>query len=318
MKIYSIKIENFRGIDKFDKKFVNPMTDEPLDIVVLTGPNGCGKTSILEGIVTTLTQKKTKDDKVFSKRNERHGKPFSIMIKLLDERNEYNIHYSTPKPNEPLRINTEYTDRVEYFSSWREPILKGALSVTLGKKGNRPQDVEANRLWNLKQFLIDSFVADNLPNDVKYKNTSHKSAISQIKKALAHFYLGSDIEIKINRVSADISDGFDVYLKYPNSGNNYISLDELSSGEIELFSFLSTIIRKDLTGGILLIDEPELHLHVSWHRVILNALRELLPKTQIICATHSLDIIESVKSYERLVIKSDEDYKNGTVSAANE
>lgn len=318
MKIYSINIENFRGIDKFDKKFVNPMTDEPLDIVVLTGPNGCGKTSVLEGIVVALTKKKTKDDKIFSKRNERNGKDYSIEIKLLEGRNQYKIHFSTPKPNELLRTTPDYTERVEYFSSWREPILKGTLSVTLGKKGNRPQDVEANRLWNLKQFLIDSFVADNLPNDVRYKNSSHKSAISQIKKALAHFYLGSDIEIKINRVSADISDGFDVYLKYPNSGNSYISLDELSSGEIELFSFLSTIIRKDLTDGILLIDEPELHLHVSWHRVILNALRELLPKTQIICATHSLEIISSVKSYERFVIKSDEDYKNGTVSATNE
>jgi len=162
----------------------------------------------------------------------------------------------------------------------------------------------------LKQFLIDSYVADNLPQKVKYKNISHKKAVSRIVKALSHFYPSSGIELKISSVSDNIEEGFDVFLKYPNSGDSFVSLDDLSSGEIELFSFLSTIIRKDLTNGILIIDEPELHLHVSWHRIFMNALRELLPTTQIICATHSMEIIESVKSYERFIIKSDDDYKD--------
>ena len=309
MKIDRIQISNFRGIDRFDQRLINPITEEPLSVVVFTGPNGCGKTSILEAIVVTLTDKKTKDDKVFSKRNERNDQDFSISIHLLDGGNEYLFTKSTPKPNEMLKIKPKVFDQVEYFSSWREPLLKGPLSVTIGKKGNRPQDVESNRLWNLKQFLIDSYVADSLPKDVKYRNVSHKKAVDRIVKAFSHFYPSSDIDLKIRGVSDNIEDGFDVYLKYPNSGDNYVSLDDLSSGEIELFSFLSTITRKDLTNGILLIDEPELHLHVSWHRILINALRELLPTTQIICATHSIEIIESVKSYERFIIKSDDDYK---------
>lgn len=312
MKIDRIQISNFRGIERFDRKLVNPITEEPLNIVVLTGPNGCGKTSILEAIVVTLTEKKTKDDKVFNKRNERNGKDFSISIDLVDGSNKFKINKTTPKPNELLRVLPRGLGQVEYFSSWREPLLKGPLSVTIGKKGNRPQDVESNRLWNLKQFLIDSYVADNLQKDVKYKNISHRKAIERIVKTFSHFYPDSGIDIKIKAVSDNLEEGFDVYIKYPNSGDYYVSLDDLSSGEIELFSFLSTIIRKDLTNGILLIDEPELHLHVSWHRILINALRELLPTTQIICATHSLEIIESVKSYERFIIRSDEDYKDDT------
>lgn len=312
MKIDRIQISNFRGIERFDRKLVNPITEEPLNIVVLTGPNGCGKTSILEAIVVTLTEKKTKDDKVFSKRNERNGKDFSISIDLVDGSNKFKINKTTSKPNELSRFLPQGFGQVEYFSSWREPLLKGPLSVTIGKKGNRPQDVESNRLWNLKQFLIDSYVADNLQKDVKYKNISHKNAVERIVKTFSHFYPDSGIDIKIKAVSDNLEEGFDVYIKYPNSGDYYVSLDDLSSGEIELFSFLSTIIRKDLTNGILLIDEPELHLHVSWHRIIINALRELLPTTQIICATYSLEIIESVKSYERFIIRSDEDYKDGT------
>ncbi|MFA6691735.1 MAG: AAA family ATPase [Saccharofermentanales bacterium] len=183
------------------------------------------------------------------------------------------------------------------------------LSATLGKKGNRPQDVEVNGLWNLKQFLINAYMSDMITQNEENPRKQHLEAIAKIKKVLKNFYLGAEIEIKIDKVSSNIDDGFDVFLKYPNSGGQFIALDNLSSGEIELFSFLSSIVRKDLTNGILIIDEPELHLHISWHRVILNALRELLPDTQIICATHSLEIIESVKSYELFVLKSDEDYR---------
>lgn len=312
MKISRLEISNFRGIDSFEQDFINPLTNDPLDVVVFAGPNGSGKTSILESIVITLTRPKAKDDKIFSKQNERHGNDFGITLTIQNGRDKHVLSRSSSDSANPATTShflKMATTRVEYFSSWREPLLKGPLSATLGKKGNRPQDVEVNRLWNLKQFLINAFMSDKISQDEEIPGTQHLKAISKIMKALKNFYQGADFEIKIDKVSSNIEDGFDVFLKYPNSAGHFVALDNLSSGEIELFSFLSTIIRKDLADGILIVDEPELHLHVSWHRVILNALRDLLPNTQIICATHSIEIIESVKSYELFVLKSDEDYR---------
>lgn len=142
---------------------------------------------------------------------------------------------------------------------------------------------------------------------------SHQESIDRILEALSLFFPESKPELKIKPAGSNPEDGFDVFLNYPNSGGKDIPLDDLSSGEIELFSFLSAVLRKNLENGILIIDEPELHLHISWHRVILAALRKLLPHTQIICATHSLEIVESVMSYELFILKTDEDYgmRNG-------
>lgn len=43
MKISKINIQNFRGIADFEKELTNPLTGNPLDIVVFAGPNGSGK-----------------------------------------------------------------------------------------------------------------------------------------------------------------------------------------------------------------------------------------------------------------------------------
>lgn len=51
--------------------------------------------------------------------------------------------------------------------------------------------------------------------------------------------------------------------------------------------------------GIVLIDEPELHLDPLWHRSLLRSISALKPKCQIIAATHSPEVFDSVRSFER-------------------
>lgn len=48
------------------------------------------------------------------------------------------------------------------------------------------------------------------------------------------------------------------------------------------------------TPGIVLIDEIDLSLHPTWQKRILRTLREIFPKVQFICATHSPFIIQSL------------------------
>ena len=57
----------------------------------------------------------------------------------------------------------------------------------------------------------------------------------------------------------------------------------------------------------MLIDEPEQHLHVQWHRQILPALRELSPTTQFLVATHSEEVLDSALSYERFILVGEDD-----------
>ena len=58
---------------------------------------------------------------------------------------------------------------------------------------------------------------------------------------------------------------------------------------------------------VLLIDEPESHLHPAWQRKVLPALQHLLPKAQIFVATHSPFVISSVNHGFYYVLRADDD-----------
>jgi predicted ATP-binding protein involved in virulence len=47
-------------------------------------------------------------------------------------------------------------------------------------------------------------------------------------------------------------------------------------------------------GGIVMIDEVDLHLHPTWQQQVLGALRATFPKLQFIVTTHSPQVLSSV------------------------
>ena len=71
-------------------------------------------------------------------------------------------------------------------------------------------------------------------------------------------------------------------------------LSTLSSGEIHiLIIFASIIFRPNISKEqtIILIDEPELSLHVRWQEKFMDSLLEASDEFQYIIATHSPEII---------------------------
>lgn len=71
-----------------------------------------------------------------------------------------------------------------------------------------------------------------------------------------------------------------------------IALGSLSSGQKQLLMiFLSALMAKDKS---ILIDEPEISMHVDWQSELIDAMHQLSPSAQIIMATHSPEISASV------------------------
>jgi predicted ATPase len=71
-----------------------------------------------------------------------------------------------------------------------------------------------------------------------------------------------------------------------------IGLPSLSSGEKQLFFIALEAIR--CGAGALVIDEPELSMHVDWQKKLIASLRELSPRMQVIAATHSPEIMADI------------------------
>ncbi|MGA5181320.1 AAA family ATPase [Streptomyces pseudogriseolus] len=68
-----------------------------------------------------------------------------------------------------------------------------------------------------------------------------------------------------------------------------ISIESLSGGEKQLLRLLLECLAAE--DSPMLIDEPELSLHVDWQHRLIEAMRIVNPKAQLLMATHSPDIM---------------------------
>ncbi|WP_051113371.1 AAA family ATPase [Lunatimonas lonarensis] len=83
-------------------------------------------------------------------------------------------------------------------------------------------------------------------------------------------------------------------------------LIHLSSGEKQLLIILGQSLLQENNSHVYIADEPELSLHVEWQEKLVSSLKNVNPNSQIIYATHSLDIVG--KFYDS-VIKVEEAIK---------
>jgi predicted ATP-binding protein involved in virulence len=73
-----------------------------------------------------------------------------------------------------------------------------------------------------------------------------------------------------------------------------LSPSDLSSGEQHELIMLYELLFKAEAGSLILIDEPEISLHVGWQSQFLQELLEItkLADIDVLMATHSPDIIQ--------------------------
>ncbi len=71
-----------------------------------------------------------------------------------------------------------------------------------------------------------------------------------------------------------------------------IGLRSLSSGEKHILYILIAVLRADFSS--IIVDEPEISMHVDWQKELISAMIKLNPKAQIIAATHSPEILADI------------------------
>jgi energy-coupling factor transporter ATP-binding protein EcfA2 len=65
----------------------------------------------------------------------------------------------------------------------------------------------------------------------------------------------------------------------------------LSSGEKQMLVILLTVLIQDYKHCVLLMDEPEVSLHIEWQQQLISLVRQLNPNVQIVLTTHSPAVI---------------------------
>lgn len=94
---------------------------------------------------------------------------------------------------------------------------------------------------------------------------------------------------------------YDIRLK--KQGTSFL-VSSASSGEREILTYLFAIYALNVKDAIIIVDEPELHLHPKWQKTLLDLFIRLADSTgnQFILATHSPTFIspESIKFVSRV------------------
>ncbi|MDC7805142.1 AAA family ATPase [Sphingomonas sp. BLCC-B65] len=83
----------------------------------------------------------------------------------------------------------------------------------------------------------------------------------------------------------------DILVELP--GGKAHGLADLSNGERELLGLLYFVSQISTLGGVLLLDEPEKHLHPTLQLAALNAMSSIADRGQAIVVTHSAPVISS-------------------------
>lgn len=317
-RVKSISIHHFRGVESLTLDLAPPDGEVP-DLVVFAGPNGSGKTSVLEACLLALGKEAVLGERGRARTNVQAGTDgFSVTVGLSLGESLFEVEARSdpsgavrrtygPQPIAPdwlvgaEKIGPPYRLIVEgipvaYFSSWREPRLVGPVAITAGKKGKRPAATEDNRLWRLKNLLVNLRARKAFGAGESQPGAGpdqEQALLNTLNETWTSFYPGRGDRFDVFAASEQVEEGFDLFL-LRGAGGQRIPVDSLSSGEIEVLTFLGTFLVEDLKDGLLFVDEPELHLHPGWHPVLLNALVKLLPETQIFVSTHSPHILNHV------------------------
>jgi predicted ATP-dependent endonuclease of OLD family len=194
-----------------------------------------------------------------------------------------------------------------YFHSYRK-IQEGGLE--LGTIVEDKSDRSHNRFRT--EFPISTFKLEILRSLMSrgglFENIDDTESVKVLEtlNGLMKQYASGTIE-KL-RPSADNTIEFRIT---PTNGSASFTFDGLSSGQKEIISTLFLIWKYTARyPGIVLIDEPELHLNAEWHRRFVHNLYQLAPHNQYIIATHSEDIFDSVDADRRMLLSSGGDGLN--------
>ncbi|MCU3185888.1 ATP-binding protein [Enterobacter hormaechei subsp. steigerwaltii] len=280
------------------------------DVNVLVGKNGAGKSTILRSLHSILKQEGseelTRSDEMKVTLNAGGTITHSIsklgqdtdelLIKLIDFSKSMKKGKGIQKEKMELeklieRIKTKKSEIKEVGFS------KIEVSEDIRSKTKIKSELisTVNMSANSVQALIGSDGEVTTILDMEIKNE-----INELKKKV------NDTEIECNelihRLEKSINDLFKESKKKVNfsSGDltiertdkeDELALSNLSSGERQVIYIMLKAANTSMDETVLLMDEPEISLHLTWQEKLINSILYVNEKCQLIIVTHSPAIV---------------------------
>lgn len=235
------------------------------DVNILSGINGVGKSTIINHSARTLAE--IDRDEIVPK-----DAPQGVTIKLMPEDASY-IKFDVIRSfDRPLL----HSDLLEKLSDSR---VKTELDWQIYRLQKRFLDYQVN----IGNRIIELLTSGNPDDQMKAAEVSAPK--KQFQDMIDELF--ADTNKKIDRKSNEIQ-----FVQTNGNGTTeMITPYQLSSGEKQMLAILLTVLVENREPYALLMDEPEISLHIDWQQRLIDLIRQLNPNAQIILSTHSPALI---------------------------
>ena len=322
MKIEKVHIKNIKGIKDLELSFKK--NNKILDVIVLAGVNGSGKTTILESIKDFFNNKNVNYDEP-----EKSNINLGIFFEDFEKKKIKEAEKSSNNNNRPLW---------DFFSALQnyEIYIKRSdkhYHIHIAKKFDVPpkiiyvpaenkfEEIQTYSTTLSRKYEFINIINSNIIRDIPSYIATRRNYLATIEEDLTMKEITNKVVKEINRIFSVLE--LDVKLKgfskdektmpiFENSAGEEFDINDLSSGEKQLFLRTLSIKMLEPKNSIILIDEPELSLHPKWQQRIIEVYKKIGENNQIVIATHSPHILGSVSNENIFILYRD---KNGKIEA---
>lgn len=325
MKLTRVELKDFRCFGEASFDLTMPGSKEPLDVALLVGGNGSGKSAFLQAVAGVFTGILTHyDGGLLERRDVRQGAEQATISARWNDwigtppvassfqaeaviRPQDEIAVLSSKDAAALGVWVQEVSRVAprhsagliaSFDVHRirpTPYVEGPTSRAVDPrryKGALVSSIGSPRARAIKQWLVN----------LDFYRAKAKADRGET------FPLWGTLQHALNTLLRPytfegVDDNFDVLFQTPTGR---VPVEMLSDGFRSVFVIIADLVlRMSLCTdrqeealsqeGVCLIDEIDAHLHPRWQENIIPGLRAMFPNVQFIATTHSPIVVASVR-----------------------
>jgi len=299
LKIKKLEIIGVGGIDALDVSFEPQMN-------LICGPNGIGKTTIIECIAHAFSHGPTN---ILKKNARSELSKIRAVVESNGEELEIEFQINTFEPNKPSGHITGLHQFGNHLLSLKTTRIFNYQPLDAV---GRDTQKEVHIIWNesrqgvslgdVKNWFVNRYLYSAHPGALDETQMHNFELAKKSFSLLNADFSFSRVHASTNEIIISAPTG-DIYYEYLSSGfKSCISMIFGIMKEIE-FRFIDPKYKFDDFDGIVLIDELELHLHPEWQSKISNVLVDVFPKVQFISTTHSPHVIQSAEPRQIIALE---------------
>lgn len=280
MRVASIKLMNFK---RFSDLLIRNIP-QAAKLVVVVGPNGCGKSSLFDAFLHWYRQK------VGFGRNDDQQYYRKDLVDTFDwsQTVEVSLHQDAEPVKGSVYVRTAYRNDPDFSVDEIGRLANPSEGLRIGRSIDNDQTVSDN----YRRLIYDTMagVYDEA-NDIKTVRDFREEMIGKIRASMQRVFG----DLVLNKVSDPLAGGAFFFEKGVSKSYHY---KNLSGGEKAAFDLLLDlhIKRQFFTDAIYCVDEIETHLHTRVQGALVKEMVQVLPETsQLWVTTHSLGVLRAAQ-----------------------